>query len=60
VLDWLRLPIGGSDTPPFWILAKGKTNRCQAQFGIHPDVTSHPTQSGWTNEGMMIEYVEWL
>jgi hypothetical protein len=45
---------------PFWILTKGKTERSHAKFGAVPGVIIEHTPNGWTNEAMMIKYLEWL
>lgn len=48
---------------PFWLIAQGTTNACHQQFGFYADseeciVTHSP--SGWMNENIMVEYLEWL
>jgi hypothetical protein len=48
------------DKLPFWILTKGKTNRSHAKFGATPDVIIQHTPSGWTNDDMMVQYINWL
>jgi hypothetical protein len=48
------------DKLPFWIVCKGKTDRCHAKFGEHPGVTIHHSPNGWTNEMMMIQYIQFL
>jgi hypothetical protein len=48
------------DKLPFWIVCKGTTNQCHAKFGEHLGVTIHHTPNGWTNEDMMIRYLEYL
>lgn len=47
----------------FWLIAQGKTNNFHHQFGFYVDseeciVTHSP--SGWMNENIMEEYLEWL
>lgn len=47
---------------PLILIAKGKTQRCHRQFGIHPqfvhEIWHSPT--GWCNEPLMIAYLSWL
>jgi hypothetical protein len=45
---------------PFWILAKGKTDLCHTKFNAPHNVIVRHTQSGRTNEEMMLEYLQWL
>ena len=45
---------------PFWILAKGKTDRVLHKFGTPGQTVLKVSQSGWTNEAILLEYLEWL
>jgi hypothetical protein len=45
---------------PLWICAKGKTERCLAKFGPHPNSILAHTPNGWANDNIMMEYLEWL
>jgi hypothetical protein len=47
---------------PLILIAKGKTERCRRQLGLHPtfphDVWHSPT--GWCHEELMVAYLSWL
>jgi hypothetical protein len=45
---------------PFWILTKGKTDLSHAKFNAPQGVIIRHTVSGWTNEEMMVQFLEWL
>jgi hypothetical protein len=45
---------------PFWILTKGKTDLSHAKFNAPQGVIIRHTPSGWTNEEMMVQFLEWL
>jgi hypothetical protein len=45
---------------PFWVLAKGETQRCEQKFGPHPDVVIRHPDSGWATEDLIVVYIEWL
>jgi hypothetical protein len=45
---------------PFWFLAKGKTDTCHPKFKAPDDVIVVHTESGWTNEEMMLQDFPWL
>jgi hypothetical protein len=45
---------------PCWILPKRKTSRSETKFGPHPDVILKHTESGWSPDQMIVEYVTWL
>jgi hypothetical protein len=46
---------------PLWIIAKGKSSRCEVSYGTIPDPHKivH-TISGWINDLIMIKYCKWL
>jgi hypothetical protein len=46
---------------PLWIIAKGKTPRCESCYGTIPSphkIVHSP--SGWINELIMLDYCKWL
>ncbi len=49
---------------PLFLLAKGETNRCHAQFGNiqfdFPETQVYHTTKGWSNSESMMEYLKWL
>jgi hypothetical protein len=45
---------------PLWVLAKGKTPRCETKFGAHQDVLVKHSESGWATENIVMSYIEWL
>jgi hypothetical protein len=45
---------------PFWITAKEKTDLCHAKFKAPDDVIVRHTESGWTNQQIMLEDLPWL
>ena len=48
------------DKLPLWVLAKGKTRRCEHKFGNHQDILIRHTESGWATERIITSYIEWL
>ena len=46
---------------PLWVIAKGKTSRCEKKFGKSNEnlIFAH-TESGWSNEEILIQYLEWI
>jgi hypothetical protein len=48
------------DKLPLWIIAKGKTQRSITKFGKHPEVVFKVSESGWTTEQLMLDYLDWL
>jgi hypothetical protein len=45
----------GREKRRFWILARGKIDVCHAKFKAPDDVFVRQTQSGSTNEDMMLQ-----
>jgi hypothetical protein len=45
---------------PLWVLAKGKSPRCEHKFGTHPDIVVQHTPSGWATDTIIARYIEWL
>jgi hypothetical protein len=45
---------------PLWILAKGRTQRCEQKFGTHPNVLVSHTDSGWVTENLVVASIQWL
>ena len=57
------------NTLPCWVLAKGKTRRCEAKFRDNPQIRRliedgklvlNHTTSGWTTREVAKQYVQWL
>jgi hypothetical protein len=42
------------------VLAKGKTQRCERQFGANLNIVVHHPESRWASEELIVTYVEWL
>jgi hypothetical protein len=48
------------DKLPLWVVTKGRTERVFTKFGDHPGVVFKFSDSGWTTEKLIIEYLDWL
>ena len=57
------------DKLPLWILARGKTTKCETKFIEHPKlrhaISSHQlvvyhSPDGWSTSDVMIHYLQWL
>jgi hypothetical protein len=45
---------------PLWVIAQGTTTRCEKGYGTREDVVIDHSESGWTTETVMIDYLDWL
>ena len=46
---------------PIWIIAKGKTSRCETKFGKpNENLIFCHTVNGWATEEILISYLEWI
>ena len=48
------------DRLPLWILTKGKTNACLGKFGDQGETELHYSESGWSTEKIIVDYLNWL
>jgi hypothetical protein len=61
--EWFTA-VGGislaGDKLPLWIFIKGKTNRSLVKCGIHEESKLFSTETGWTSQKVLMEYIQWL
>jgi hypothetical protein len=45
---------------PLWVIAKGRTEKCEQKYGEHEGTIVNHSPNGWATEPLIIEYLNWI